>query len=163
MDFISRKDGVDKKKIREYFKNFHAAIPQYMQKVKKLLGKDEIDFSMEEIDQVGLIYKNNFSSPEALDLSYDHLLDLFLAYCCEAWVHYFGGEYFDTLSPKDICYGYPQVVEWGPEKFGWIGLAPNEWAFQIEEGRKQEPLSTLFSKYLNRFRNSEEYNFKTKK
>ena len=163
MDFISRKDGIDKKTIKEYFKSFHANIPGYLARVKEMLHKDQLDFSMEEIDQVGIIYRDNFFAPESLDTSYDELVDIFIAYCSEAWIHHFGGEYHDTLSTKDICYGYPQVINWGPENFGWVGISPNGWAFSIEKGDDDELLSVPYKRNLNRFLNNEEWKFKSKK
>lgn len=162
MDFISRKDGIDKKFIKEYFNNFRQHIQEYLVKAKTFLQKPELDFTMEEIDQMGVFYKTHFKAPDNVGLNYDYMLDVFIAYCCEAWMHYFGGEYFDTVSKKDIAYGYPQVINWGPANYGWTAIAPHEWAFMIEEG-DDEPLSLPFSRDISYFSKSADWNYKLKK
>ncbi|MBL7730360.1 MAG: hypothetical protein JNM88_04215 [Chitinophagaceae bacterium] len=162
MDLISKKDGIDKKTIKEYFKAFHENLPANIEKAKQLLQKQQLDFSIEEIDMMGLFYRDNYRHPEKHALTYDQFLDVFIVYCCEAWIHHFGGEYFDTVSKKDTAYGYPQLINWGPENYTWIGIAPHDWAEMIEEG-DEEPLSLPWSRNIRYFSNSAEWNYKLKK
>lgn len=162
MFLISRKDGIDKKIIREYFKNFREHLPEYLEKAKTFLQKQELDFSMQEIDQMGIFYNDHFKVPQSVGVSYDYLLDVFIAYCSEAWIHYFGGEYFETISKKDAAYGYPQIINWGPANYGWVAILPHGWAFMIERGDK-ERLSLPYSRDINYFSKSAEWNYKLKK
>lgn len=72
---------------------FIASIPNYLDKLSKLMGLQVITYSFEEIDHVRVFYETNYKFPEKLGISYDELVYLFYAYIGEAFILRHGGNW----------------------------------------------------------------------
>lgn len=138
--------------MKEYFRQFHSNREFYLHAAAKVLNVSALNYSLEEIDKMGYIYEKNYKQPEVFRLTSEEFLDTVITYCCEAWIFYFGGEYFDTVSKSDYAYGFPQIINWGPSDHSWIAIAPHEWLQAIEEGRKATPLSTPYFRNIDCFK-----------
>lgn len=133
-----------------------------LEKIKSILKVEKFSFSLDEIDKVGEIYRKNFNNPEKINLTYDDLLYSFIAYCGEAWMHYFGGEWFYIKDKTNISYGYPQIIKWGPKDYPWSGIPPISWANRIENNVKTDSINLPFDRKLHYFSVSDEWNKKMK-
>jgi len=135
----------------------------FLQNAKNILNIKEFEYSLEEIDKMGLIYKENFKKPKQLNLTYNELLNSFISYCGEAWMHYFGGEWLYIKDKTNISFGYPQIIKWGPNDYPWSGIPPISWARRIEKNIDNESLNLPFHRKIHYFSVSEEWNKQMKK
>jgi hypothetical protein len=147
MSFYKSRHSIAKEEIKLYYKDFKAKRDVYLKKAEELLGVQLLSFSVEEIDKFGNLYAQLFSKPERAGVTYSELLDIGILYYGEAWRCFFGGEWYFTLSAKDSSYGYPQIVNSGPEKFS-SPISPCDYLYPIEQG-KTTPLSTVIVRVKN--------------
>ena len=139
---LFQKWDIPKKEILKMYENFKENYSKILSLAKELLKTNELEFSLEEIDQFGELYSAFHSNPEKIGLTYDELLDVFIVYYGEAWMYYFGGYYVYTTNKKYDFYGYPCIIDYGPPKEDWVGIPPHNYAFIIEDGGKK-PLSRI--------------------
>ena len=123
---------IPKKEILKIYDNFKENYSKNLSLAKEVLSVEVLVFSLEEIDQFGEFYASFHSKPEKLGLTYDELLDVFIVYYGEAWMHYFGGYYVYTTDKKVMHYGYPCIIDYGPPKQDWVGIPPHNYAYILE-------------------------------
>lgn len=147
-----------KKEILEFYNNFLSKIPERLEKIKILLNKDIVDYTYLEIDKVGKLYKEYVKNNSISGDWNEEIFEIFLTYCGEAWIFYFGGKWEECLDKRSTTFGFPVIVEWGPKKYPWISVNPLDWARLIEEG-DNEPLSLPWKRNVDYFISSPEWNF----
>lgn len=139
---------IPKEELKLYYKIFKSNIQRYLEKAQAILGKQELDFSYQELDSFGLKYKQFYTSPESVNLTYDELLDVFTAYYGEAWIFYFGGVWSFRTYIRDTDYGYPCIEKSGPERN--YPICPTNCAYIIEKGIVEfisEDIETIINYY----------------
>ena len=150
---------IPKKEILKIYENFKENYSKNLSLAKEFLSVEVLVFSLEEIDQFGEFYASFHSKPEKLGLTYDELLDVFIVYYGEAWMHYFGGYYVYTTDKKFDFYGYACVIDYGPPQQDWVGIPPHNYAFIIEDGDKK-PLSRIIKSDLELYEKRGVKNYK---
>ena len=148
-----------KKEILEHYNSFILRINDRLHKATSLLQKEKLSYSIEEIDQMGILYGQYITGNKVVGDWEDETFEVFVTYCGEAWMHYFGGQWEITLRKTDWNYRYPMIINWGPKGYPWISIAPLDWARLIEDG-DEDPLSLPWRRNLHYFSVTSEWDFK---
>lgn len=153
------------KEIKAYYLWFHENYPALLQHAAVLLGKQEADFSIAEINRFGTIVKGLL--PNGLELHdkglliSEELANVFIAYYCGAWLHYFGGEWYYSTKKIETGYGFPQLIEYGPPGDMWSAISPYTYLVMTLKGT-MEHLSEIFDRKLGVFERNGITDFKRK-
>jgi len=174
-----------KKEILNYLEEFKLTIPNRLEQAKKLLKKEKLDYSYEEIDAVGHIYKTyvderinsyewkepskkNILIQDENDLLmnanwHDEMFEIFMTYYGQAWIEYFGGEWSISTFKKDVFYRFPTIIKWGAESEfnSKLPEAPALVGRAYEKGHNTL-LSDSFKKRVKYYSLSPELNFESK-
>ncbi|MFT3794149.1 hypothetical protein [Flavobacterium sp.] len=156
------KEKATKQQIEAYYAHFLSHIQNNLAKAKAMLGKQTLDYSIAEIDQIGKNYRDYVKKKKVKGDWHDEQFEMFVTYCGEAWMRYLGGNWKICLQKADRDYGFPIIVQWGPPEYPWTSVCPKDWARNIESGDK-DPLSLPWRNKLNYFKVSDEWGGKCRK
>lgn len=135
------------KEIKAYYTWFHENLLFLLEKAGKLLSKQSLDFSVEEIDQLGKYIKEKLDAGLEFDkqsiLIKEELANIFIAYYGAAWMHYFGGKWYYSTKKSEYGFGFPMIIEYGPPGAMWTALMPYDYLIMTLDGR-MDKLSELF-------------------
>lgn len=158
------RDYLTKKEAQAIYLDFIDRYELYLDNAKKILNVNSFSFSIEEIDQFGIEFEKWYQNLENITLSFDELLNTFIAYYGESWMCYFGGYYIFTLKKIYYSYGYPSLIEYGPLGGMWSELKPSTYAYQIvERGNDKEGLSRIHKRQLHIWQHSEGFSIEQMK
>lgn len=161
MIFKRKKETIKKptlKEAKEHYNFFLENIPKHMEIARQWLGKEKLNYSYKEIDSIGKHYKKLYKKTRQKGRWYDENYEVFITYCGETFIKYFKGEWRLNIEKKTFGYGNPMIFKYGPEGYHWIALDMEDWMRLIEEGDK-DPLSIVYSRTVNSFKNTPEWNF----
>jgi hypothetical protein len=122
---------------------FITTIPNYLDKLKKLMGLPIFTYSFDEIDSVKDFYETNYQAPGKLGVSYDELVYLFYAYVGEVFISRHGGNWELSKMKNDEAYGTPIILNWGNDGKPHARISPWVWKTRIERGNFRGPLSEV--------------------
>lgn len=146
------------KEIKEHFDFFIEKIPFHMNKAKEWLKKTELEYSFEEIDEIGKLYSELYTKSRIQGRWYDPKYEIFVTYCGEAFMKYFLGRWSLNLKINTSDFGESLITNYGPDDYHWIALNPAHWLKMIEEG-DNAPLSRIYSRKVHMFNSFPEWNF----
>jgi hypothetical protein len=120
------------RELRIDYEAFISNVPSHLAKLKVLLERTELNFSLEEIDQVQVFYTANFKSSEKIGITYEELGQIFFAYAGQAFIHHHGGNWELSTLKNDDAYGTPIIINWGPKGYPWVSISPYVWKVRME-------------------------------
>ena len=133
---------------RKQFHEFLDTIPDSIISAKKILEKNTLDYSFEEVNSVERIYKKYRKRPHRIGLSKNELDTIFVAYIGTAVLWHFGGYwlYANTNQPKG--YGIPFIADSrGKEGQGSPAFSPEHWRYFIDTKQMDESIANMFSRW----------------
>lgn len=151
------------KEISQFYDYFKSNYPVLLEKASVIIGKKELDFSIDEIDYFGektlSQFPNGLQLHEQGQLLSQEFAHVFMAYYGAAWIHYFGGEWYYSKKKSEYGYGLPQLIEYGPPDEVWSALSPYIYLLMLYKGSIQK-LSKFFVRELEIFARRGITNFK---
>lgn len=142
------------KEIKAYYQWFQDNYPSLMERAKELLGKNILEFSIEEIDLFGNLIKENLKTGLELDkqsvLINAELANTFIVYYGSAWMRHFGGKWYYSVKKSEYGFGFPMIIDYGPIGAPWVALNPYDYLIMTLDSRMPN-LSELFREDFERF------------
>lgn len=131
------------KQLKVEYLNFIENIPKYHEKLKQLIGLENLTYSFEEIDRLRLFYEENYKRPDKVGVTYDELVNIFYAYVGEAFMFYHGGSWELSKMKNDEAYGTPIILNWGKDGYPHARISPWVWKTLIEREKFRGELSEV--------------------
>jgi hypothetical protein len=139
--------------IKKEYEVFIESIPNQINKVKKLLKKEKLDYSLNEIDNFQTLFEKYMIDPSVIQETNESLDNVFVAYVGTAFLWHFGGEWGLDKSKKSSCYGDPYVVTFLNDYRYRQSVFPEDWAKLIRMDRFEESLANIFNQKINYYAN----------
>jgi len=160
MFFKRQNENATKEEIKNHFNYFIQNISHHLEIAKQWLKKSKLDFSLEEIDEIERFYselfKKNGKTPGSW---YEENYEVYVTYIGEAFKKYFLGEWKINNIKKTFGYGYPFIFNMGAEEYVQNPIDPSSYLLAIENDAALEPLSGVFKRTINYYKNYPEWNF----
>jgi hypothetical protein len=131
------------KELKADYDFFIANIPNYIDKLKLLMGLQVITYSFEEIDALRGFYETYYKAPENISVTYHELVHFFYAYVGEAFMFHHGGNWELSRMKNDEAYGTPIILNWGNDGEAHARISPWVWKTLIERGKFRGLLSEV--------------------
>lgn len=151
--FKRQNENSTKEEIKKHFDFFMENIPHHLEIARNWLNKPMLEFSLQEIDDICLIYNYLFKiSGKMPGAWYQVNYEVYVTYIGEAFRKYFGGNWKVNELKKTFGYGYPFVFILGEEKGLFNPIDVTSYLLSIENG-DEEPLSMIFTRLINFYKN----------
>lgn len=119
------------KVIKEQYAWFQENEKSLLNEAAVLLGKDNLDYSIREIDAFGVAVQEVLNGQKPANASSFPVHTVFIAYYGNAFMHYFGGKWYYSTKKDVYGYGSPMIIEYGKR---WSAIPPYGYFTSVEKG-----------------------------
>lgn len=142
--------------IKSEFKLFINSIPTNLELLKNRLQIEQLQYSVEEIDQVENWYRQNHRKPANKELTLAEIDTLIQVYIGTAFLWHFGGRW-EVETSKSGYYGKFQIIEYGGEGYGWVAFVPSNLSHLIRTGQMDDKIADYFRDRVDYFERHKEF------
>jgi len=123
-------------------------IPKYIDRIKVLLHKESLDYSINEIDSFEEFVRKNISNSSQTEMNMEDLEKIFISYMGTAFLWHFGGEWSLDKSKSSSCYGQPYVVSYFDNKSYSTYIFPKGWFSILTRDQFKTPISDFYKNQI---------------
>lgn len=139
------KEYLDFLKKEEYFLNI----------IRKILGKESLDFSLYEISQIENVYNQIIDDSSYIEISIEEFEKSLTMYIGTAFIYYFGGNWTLNKLKNTETYGEFEIENWGgPNNKNWNYINPKSWLWFIKTKQMDESIASIFERKISLFKNN---------
>lgn len=139
------------------FNQFMDGIPECIATVKKLLNKETLTYTVEEVKEFEELYLGSYKNPELLGLEKAYFSQVFESYVGTAFLWHFGGKWFLDLDKRYTSFGRIYLIEYGGKGEDWVAISVEDWREIVEEDGIERGIHKVIESNIRYFSLSPEY------